>query len=197
MKCENCGSCLKHPLEEELQWDRADGSEGADLNSLKQTGFLSKKRPDSLSLGPACSVSLSVSLLHSGCWTLRTRRVLHARVEIFKPGGQRSAVCCCQAQAEVDQSLSGRFIYLLMRKCGRLPFSSPFSPSLFFNSASVSQIFCLSVIVNHRCETLSQEVSKRENERARSCTFTFLQPNKTQDLCLSFCLSTGMSQHLR
>lgn len=71
MKCENCGSCLKHPLEEELQWDRADGSEGADLNSLKQTGFLSKKRPDSLSLGSAvkhvnggaCSVSAAFRVL--------------------------------------------------------------------------------------------------------------------------------------
>lgn len=143
--------------------------------------------------GGACSVSLSASLLHSECWT---RSVLHARVEIFKPGGQRSAVYCCQAQTEVDQSLSGRFLYLLLRKCGRVPFSSPFSLSLFIHSASVSQIFRLSVIVNHRCETHSQEVSKRENERARSCTFTFLQSNKTQDLCLSFCLSSGMSQHL-
>lgn len=98
-------------------------------------------------------VELVLSLLRSECWTLRTRRDLRARVEIFKPGGQRSAVHCCQAQTEVDQSLSGRFIYLLMRKCGRVPFSSPFSLSLLIYSASVSQIFCLSVIVNRRCKT--------------------------------------------
>lgn len=88
MKCENCGSCLKHPLEEELQWDRADGSEGADLNSLNQTQFLSKKGPDFLSLGSAvkhvnggaCSVSLSVSLLLSECWTLPELRSLNQGV---------------------------------------------------------------------------------------------------------------------
>lgn len=40
MKCENCGSCLKHPLEEELKSDRADGCEGMELSSLKQIRFL-------------------------------------------------------------------------------------------------------------------------------------------------------------
>lgn len=85
-KCENGGSCLKHPLEEELQWDRADGSEGADLNSLKQTGFLSEKRPAFLTLGSAakhanggaCSVSLSVGLLLA----LRSRQSV-ARWKIY------------------------------------------------------------------------------------------------------------------
>lgn len=40
MKCENCGSWQKHPLEEELQSDRADGCEATELSSWKQTWFL-------------------------------------------------------------------------------------------------------------------------------------------------------------
>lgn len=151
MKRENCGSCLKHPLEEELQADRADGCEGTELSALKQTWFLQikiKKKKSQiffllvqlwklkwgcLFLFPRNGVSLSVSrklALLLKCWTLRTRCVLRSRVEIFQPGGQRSAVCGYQMQ------LSWFFIYLLIRKCGRVPFSGP--PCLCF--------FCRSVV---------------------------------------------------
>lgn len=86
-------------------------------------GEKKKKKPDFLALcsavknciGGVCFRFRELTLLlKSG--TLRIRCGLRARVEIFQPRGQRSAVCCYQMQSEVDQSPQWKIFLLADEK---------------------------------------------------------------------------------
>lgn len=97
MKREMCGSCLKHPPEEELQSHAADGCEA----QLSETNLIppnKQKKPGFLVFGSAVKTRtvVVVAVVVVPVRTLRTRCLPSARTEIFQPGGQRSAVCGCQ-----------------------------------------------------------------------------------------------------
>lgn len=112
MKRETCGSCLKHPPEEELQSHAADGCE-AQLSETNLVPPNKQEKPGFLVLGSAEKTRSVVAVVPLR--TLRTRCLPSARAEIFQPGGQRSAVCGCQLSGEVDQSPQGK-IFLFMEE---------------------------------------------------------------------------------